>query len=129
MAHRDATKELFPSCHFKFQRSRLVFHVLSPTIPGPGPALLSFGRVWRERDRRPLLGIHRLIDESMQSGCYDSVLGLEDHEEDMTRTAPSSNRNLDAWTAGYKARFTSVNEESDSVDFAGEDMGVVRATA
>lgn len=45
----------------------------------------------------------------------DSVLGLEDHKEDMLKVARHSNTDLDSWAAGYKVRYTGVNEEDGTV--------------
>lgn len=190
----DAKKELIPSRLAKFQTSNLNFHAPSSTIPGLGPALSSFGRVWSGVDALPedrfsdftynflyasgetqrilhevaatntsaehsppeffvditalatqqhyrityvpsilLLGLLCLLGASLVTGgmaahartsassrahrrvnvvrlLVDSVLGLEEHKEDMAKAAQSSNRELDAWAAGYKVRYTTVND-------------------
>ncbi|KAJ4990202.1 hypothetical protein SVAN01_04293 [Stagonosporopsis vannaccii] len=202
----DATKELIPSLLSKFQWSSLNFHAPSSTIPGLGPALSSFGRVWREgdpviEDRFPdfthnflyasgetqrilhevaatntsashhpaeffvdvtafatqqhyrityvpsilLVGLLCLLGASMVTGgmaayartsassradrqvnvvrlLVDSVLGLESDKEDLIRAAQSSNRELNAWAATYKVRYTSVNNGDGTVQIVLEKI-------
>lgn len=203
----DVIKELIPSRLSKFQWSSLNFHAPSSTIPGLGPALSSFGRVWREGDpvieeRFPdfaynflyasgeaqrilhevaatstnashhppeffvdvtayatqqhyrityvpsilLAGLLCLLGASVVTGgmaayartsassrahrrvnvvrlLVDSVLGLEENKEDLARAAQSSNRELDAWAAGYKVRYTSVNDGDGTVQIVLERAG------
>lgn len=45
----------------------------------------------------------------------DSVVGLESDRDDMARMAQGGNSEIDAWAAGYRVRYTSVNDEQGTM--------------
>ena len=64
--------------------------------------------------------VHRQVNVAHL--LVDSVLGLEEHQEDMAKAAQSSNCDLDTWAAGYKVRNTAMDDGHGAIQIALKKM-------